>query len=142
MSDLKTKTVTIEFEGKDKGKSFLITEMPLIQADRWAWGLGHGMLQGGLKGADIDVNKLDFKTNGGILEFAKLGVSALGGIDEDKLFRLLDELTENCIQIIPSNGIARSIVDGDIASIKTLNYLRIQAIDVHIDFLKEGGYLS
>lgn len=142
MNDLKTKTVTIEFDGLDKGKSFLITEMPLMQADRWAWSLGHGMLQGGLKGADIDVNALDLKTNGGILEFAKLGVSALGGIDEDKLFRLMDELTDNCIQIIPSNGIARSIVDGDIKSIKTLNYLRLQAIDVHIGFLKDAGYLS
>ena len=32
---LKTKTITIE-TGRDKGKSFVITEMPAAQADNWA----------------------------------------------------------------------------------------------------------
>ena len=142
MSDLKSKTITIEFDGSDKGKTFKITEMPLIQADRWAWSIGHGMMRGGLHASDIDVNKLDFKTNGGILEFAKLGVAAFGGIDRELLFELMDELTNSCVQAVSSDGIVRRLEDSDITSIKTLNYLRLQAIDIHVEFLKDAGYLS
>ena len=32
----KTKRVTITAEGRDKGKTFLITELPADQAERWA----------------------------------------------------------------------------------------------------------
>ena len=141
MSDLKTKEIEITLKNKDEGKKFLITEMPLIKADRWAWTALHGMLQGGLK-SDIDVNKLDVKTNGGILEFAKLGISALGGMDKDTLFELLDELTDNCVQALTDRGMPRPLVDGDISNIATLNLLRKEALAIHVDFLKGGGYLS
>ena len=141
---LKQKTIKID-SGEDKGKTFLLTEMPLLEADRWAWSLGHGMLKGGIDASGIDINAMDLKTTGGILEFAKVGIAALGNIERDTLFELLDEITRKCIRIVPDSGIARNLVFGDgeftqsdIASAKTLNYLRMEAVKLHIDFLTDG----
>lgn len=133
---LKTHKFTIE-EGSDKGKVFLITEMPLLEADRWAWSLGHGMMKGGLDVDQININKMDVKTVGGILEFAKLGVAALGNIERDTLFELLDELTDKCIRIVTESGVTRDLVDGDVTALKTLNYLRMEAVKLHIGFLTQ-----
>ena len=141
---LKQKTIKLD-NGDDKGKTFLLTEMPLLEADRWAWKLGHGMLKGGIDASGIDLNAMDLKTSGGILEFAKVGVAALGNIEQDTLFDLLDELTTKCIKIIPASGVPRNLVFGDgeftendISSAKTLNYLRMEAVKLHINFLAQG----
>lgn len=135
---LKSKPITIE-KGKDKGKTFQITEMPLLEADRWAWTLGHGMLRGGIEMSESDVNKINFNSAGGILEFAKIGLGALGNVDRDTVFMLLDELTEKCIKIVPSSGEPRAVIMGsDISDMATLNMLRMEAIKIHIDFLAQG----
>lgn len=138
MTDLKNKTVTIELDNADKGKKFLITEMPLLKADKWAWSLGHGLFQGGIND-DLDVNNLNFNTTGGILEVAKLGMSILKGLPRDLMFELMDELTESCVQYVAENGQARPLVDGDITNVVTLNLLRKEALAIHIDFLKIVG---
>ena len=50
----KTKTLVIE-SGRDQGKSFLITEMPVTRADKWANTALLAMLRGG-----VDVGGVNF----------------------------------------------------------------------------------
>lgn len=143
MSDaLKEKEITIE-SGRDKGKTFLITEMPLSQADEWATSLLLGMMRGGVKTNDIDINEMGIDTAGGIFEIAKLALGALGNVEEYKAKELIKELTESCVKIIPASGIAREVLwDSDIKEIATLWLLRKEAFGIHVDFLELGKRLS
>ena len=148
---LKEKPVTITHEGRDKGKSFLITEMPLLKADRWACRFGLGMIRGGLNADGLggaDVNRVNLKTIDGMLELAKIGVGALGNIDEELALELIDELTRSCVKIIPANGTPRAVVwgddenNGDIEEISTIMFLRKEALGIHINFLAQGDQSS
>lgn len=131
---LKTKTVTIE-EGRDQGKVYLITEMPLIKADRWATRALLAVMKGG-----VDIEKLD--PNMGMLGMATVAIKALSGLDPETAVSLLDELLE-CVQIVPTGGNAREVVlDSDIKDLKTLFILRKEALAIHIDFLVQGGGLD
>ena len=138
---LKTKTITIDNQdSRDFGKKFQITEMPLLQADEWATSLGLGMLQGGVKADAVDLNAIGLDSVGGIFEIAKLGLGALGNVDEAKAKELIRELTESCVKIIPDSGIARDVVwEADIKEVATLWLLRKEALGIHIDFFKLGN---
>ena len=140
MTTLKTKDITITNEkSRDNGKKFRITEMPLLQADEWATTLGLSMAQGGISVGGVDVNAINFKTNGGILEIAKLGLAALGNVDKSTAKELIRELTESCVRIITESGIVREVEwDSDIAEVATLWTLRKEALAIHIDFLDNG----
>lgn len=133
----KTKTVVIEL-GRDKGKTFLITEMPLLKADRWANRCLLAMLKGGV---DVgDVNNLTIDATGGILEMAKIAIGALGNIETETGIDLLNELLD-CVQVVPSGGIPRDLlsIDEEIEDLKTLAILRKEAFMIHIDFLTQGN---
>ncbi|TNH43749.1 hypothetical protein [Photorhabdus luminescens] len=128
---LKSKTITIE-SGRDMGKTFVITEMPIVQADNWAMRALFAIANGG-----IDIG--DIKPEMGMLGMAQVAIKALSGIRADVGIPLLDELLE-CVQIVPSGGNARSIeFNSDISDIKTMFTLRKEALAIHIDFLTQGG---
>lgn len=127
----KTKDITIE-SGRDAGKSFRITEMPILQADKWAQRALFAIARAG-----VDTNSINI--NGGMLEMAKLALDVVGKIDPEVGGDLLDELL-SCVQIIPTGGVPRSLVmDSDIEDIKTLFVLRKEVLALHIDFLKSGN---
>lgn len=127
----KEKTFTVE-TGRDAGKTFLIREMPVIQADRWAQRALFAMAKSGMDAQNLDLTS-------GMLGMAKFAFQAIGGIDPDVGGELLDELL-TCAQIIPGGGIARPIVlDSDIEDVKTLYILRKEALMIHIDFLAQGS---
>lgn len=129
----KTKTLTIE-SGRDAGKTFLITEMPLLQADRWAQQALFALAKSGISGTDA------IDTSEGMLGMARFTLQALGNIDPTIGNDLMNELL-TCIQIIPSGGVAREILldDGDIEEITTLFILRKEALLLHLDFLTAGS---
>ncbi|KER03403.1 MULTISPECIES: hypothetical protein [Photorhabdus] len=128
---LKSKTITIE-SGRDMGKTFVITEMPIVQADNWAMRALFAIANGG-----IDIG--DIKPEMGMLGMAQVAIKALSGIRADVGIPLLNELLE-CVQIVPSGGNARSIeFNSDISDIKTMFILRKEALAIHIDFLTQGG---
>lgn len=127
----KTKDITIE-SGRDAGKSFRITEMPILQADKWAQRALFAIARAGVDTSSININ-------GGMLEMARLALDVVGKIDPEVGGDLLDELL-SCVQIIPTGGIPRSLVmDSDIEDIKTLFVLRKEVLALHIDFLKNGN---
>ncbi|MCX8748217.1 hypothetical protein ABV523_17875 [Snodgrassella alvi] len=127
----KTKDITIE-SGRDAGKSFRITEMPILQADKWAQRAIFAIARAGVDTSSINMN-------GGMLEMARLALDVVGKIDPEVGGDLLDELL-SCVQIIPTGGVPRSLVmDSDIEDIKTLFVLRKEVLALHIDFLKSGN---
>ncbi|WP_370389050.1 hypothetical protein [Snodgrassella alvi] len=127
----KTKDITIE-SGRDAGKTFRITEMPILQADKWAQRALFAIARAGVDTSSINMN-------GGMLEMARLALDVVGKIDPEVGGDLLDELL-SCVQIIPTGGVPRSLVmDSDIEDIKTLFVLRKEVLALHIDFLKNGN---
>ena len=131
---LKTKEVVIE-NGRDADKCFLVTEMPLLKADKWAQRALFALASGGVDAGTLDLS-------GGMLEMAKFAFAAIGNIDPQVGGDLLDELLE-CVQIIPSGGNPRDFdVETEIQDLKTLYLLRKEALFLHIDFLTQGNSLD
>lgn len=146
----KTKTVVIE-SGRDNGKSFLVTEMPVTKADKWANTALLAMMRGGVDVGGVnfdligntlmpsDAPKID--VSGGMLELARISIAGLGNVTETVGQALLDQLIEGCVQVVPTGGAARSMlsIDDEIEDLKTLWTLRKEAFILHIDFLAEGS---
>ena len=148
----KTKTLVID-SGRDEGKSFLITEMPVTRADKWANTALLAMLRGGVDigGVDFgliadtlqkkegDAPKID--PMGGMLEIARVSIAGLGNVTEQVGQDLLEQLINDCVQVISSGGVVRPMlsIDEEIEDIKTLWMLRKEAFLLHIDFLADGS---
>lgn len=135
---LKTKTFTIE-KGRDKGKKFLITEMPAIQADEWA----HRLLeQASLSGVDlknVDVLNLDTKSMAGMIEIGAAIFTVLGRIPYEISRELKFDILDRCVQIVPTGGEARACDwSQEIKDFENFTILAAQAIGIHINFLAQG----
>ncbi|MCX8745408.1 hypothetical protein J3U68_08300 [Snodgrassella sp. B3882] len=130
----KTKTVTMD-SGRDAGKTFLITEMPLLQADRWAQQALFALARSGIETQQFDEDE-------GMLGMAKVALNAISHIDPLVGNELMNELL-TCVQIVPSGGVARDLIfdddSGDIEDVKTLFMLRKEALMIHLDFLTAGS---
>lgn len=148
----KTKTITLE-SGRDSGKSFLITEMPVTRADKWAntallamlrggvdvGGVNFGLIADTLQKSDTDAPKID--PMGGMLELARVSIAGLGNVTEHVGQELLDQLIHDCVKAIPSGGSPRDLlsIDDEIEDLKTLWVLRKESFLLHIDFLADGS---
>lgn len=130
----KTKTVTMD-SSRDAGKTFLITEMPLLQADRWAQQALFALARSGIETQQFDEDE-------GMLGMAKVALNAISYIDPLVGNELMNELL-TCVQIVPSGGVARDLIfdndSGDIEDVKTLFMLRKEALLIHLDFLTAGS---
>lgn len=143
----KTKVVTID-SGRDQGKSFLITEMAVTAADKWANKALLAMMRGGVDVGNIDFSSIqatitgqDIDPMGGMLEIARISIAGLGNVTEEVGQELLDQLINDCVQVIPTGGSARQMlsIDDEIECPKTLWKLRKESFLLHIDFLAEGS---
>lgn len=131
---LKSKTITIE-KGRDEGRTYLITEMPISKADNWAMRALFAIANGG-----VDLESVN--PNMGMLGMANVAIKALAGIDPKVGIPLLDELLE-CVQVVSSGGNARALLlDSDVKDLTTMFTLRKEALAIHLDFLVQGGGLS
>ena len=121
--------------GRDAGKTFLITEMPLLQADRWAQQALFALARSGIETQQFDEDE-------GMLGMAKVALNAISHIDPLVSNELMNELL-TCVQIVPSGGVARDLIfdddSGDIEDVKTLFMLRKEALLIHLDFLTAGS---
>ncbi|HCM64684.1 MAG: hypothetical protein RR510_15315 [Morganella sp. (in: enterobacteria)] len=127
---LNNKVITIE-KGRDAGKMFVVTEMPVTKADNWAM---RAMFA--LANAGIDIGEVSPAM--GMMGIGQVAIKALANIRADVGIPLLNELLD-CAQIIPSGGNARQIeMDSDIQDITTLLLLRKEALVIHIGFLMQG----
>lgn len=130
---LKTEVVTVpEWGERDRGKYFLITEMPAAQAEKW----GLRMVNV-LKGTSAVIPQTAASL--GMVGVAIIGLNAwlAADIDPAKLEPLMDQMM-TCVSVIrdPRHpDVATPIVsDSDIMEIRTRLWLRSEILQLHTGF--------
>lgn len=116
----KTEILVISDEGRDKGKRFLLTEMPAYQGIRWA---DKCLLALAASGANLP----DGAMGSGMLGILSAGVTALDGLKYDTAAPLLEELI-GCAQFQPSPNLSIPLLLGEgcpIEEVRTFWTLRI-----------------
>lgn len=135
---LKTKTVTIE-KGRDKGKTFLITEMASIPADIWAHKLTEQAANSGVNLKEVDVLNVDTKSMKGMIEIGATIFATLGRIPYETSREMKFEILNNCVQIVPTGGEPRACIwDQEIKDFQNFTVLFAHAIGLHVGFLVQG----
>lgn len=134
MSGRKTQRLTITTEGRDKGKVFLLTEMPADQAEAWAI---RALL--GLQRAGIEIP--DDALAGSAASIAALGLKALFSLPWEDLQPLLDEMF-SCVQYVhnpkhPAQEITPGI-GSQIEEVATRLMLRVAIFELHLGFSVPG----
>jgi hypothetical protein len=126
MGSRKEIDITIDTEGRDKGKVFHITEMAAIPAEKWAYRavlaiVGNGKIAMPQSAAGASMATL-----------AAMGVGMLSGANWDAVEPLLDEMMK-CVQI-KEPLLTRSLNDFDLEEIDTVIFLRKEVLKLHMGF--------
>lgn len=127
----KTLAVTITEEGRDKGKVFVLTELPASQAEKWAARAVLALMKAGV----------DIPEGGGMAEIAVAGLKALGQISWELAEPLMDEMFA-CVKVMPDPGnasIVRSLIEDDIEEVTTRVRLRSEVFTLHTGFSAGAG---
>jgi len=125
----KTITLTIDAEGRDKGKTFLITEMPARQAEEWALRALSAMTRAGI---DIPPNIL----SAGLVGLATFAFRSFASMAFSDMKPLADEMMA-CVQVIPDPGrpeVKRGLVDTDTEEVATRLRLKQEVFELHTGF--------
>jgi hypothetical protein len=134
----KTEIFLVTKDNRDKGKRFLITEMPALKAERWA-------LRALLALAHAGVEMPDEAKGAGMAALAHAGLKALHSLDFEEARPLLDEMW-SCVQVMPdpkNPNIIRPLVmqeleGDDIEEIATIWEIRERVFRLHADFFPQG----
>jgi hypothetical protein len=131
----KTKLVTIEAEGRDHGKTFLITEMSALAAEKWG---SRAMLA--LVHSGLDIPEYDRAARVGMAGVATMGLKVLGRVGFAEAEPLLDEMML-CIRRVEDRRLpdGRPLVNNggegdDIEEVSTRLYLRAEVFELHTGF--------
>lgn len=129
----RTKVVTIEAEnGRDHGKTFLVTEMPSDAAEWWAIRVLQGIL-GANPDFDIDIFSAPLAKVAG---FAFVG---LARIPAEQLKPLMDEM-KGCVSVLlPDGKTTRNLLQNDVEDFMTWVELRKEVFEVLTGFSVGGG---
>lgn len=123
--------VTIVAEGRDKGKVFKLTEMPSMQAEKWANRTFLALARGG-----IDIP--DDIAQSGLQGIARMGFQVFGNMQWADAEPLLDEMFE-CVQVVPDPTkfeLVTKVFESSIEEIWTIYTLRRAVFSMHVDFSK------
>lgn len=141
------RVVTITDQGRDKGKQFLLTEMPADQGEWWAARALSVMGNAGVKvGAAEGMSGMAAveASQGAATALFAMGLKLFPGVDMDALKPLMDELMA-CVQYKPP-GDARLPVQelhsgplGQIEEITTRLRLRSELLELHLGFSLAGA---
>lgn len=141
----RVKTVTITAEGRDKGKTFFLTEMPPRQGEKWALRAGLALAHSGRM--DLSDEDKALLTGGGLPAVAALGIRAFAALDFAEAEPLMDEMFA-CVQFVPDptkidqmtqQPIVRPVYDDDIQEIGTILNLRNEVAELHLGFSIAAG---
>jgi flagellar motor component MotA len=127
----KTANVTIDQEGRDRGKVFVLTELPASKAEAWAYRALLALIAGGVEMPE------GFERMG-MAGMAEMGIRALSGLKWEVADPLLAEMWE-CVRIMPDPTkpqIIRALIEEDVEEITTRIKLRAEVWSLHSDFLK------
>lgn len=130
-----TKEVTLT-DGRDKGRTFLLTEMPADQGERWAL---RALLAISRSGVEVPPGLFETGWAGlaSIMPYLfVIGFQGLAGAKWDELEPLLTEMM-SCVQYVPGYGHpAQAIKDGtlcQIEEVKSFLKLRRMVLELHLD---------
>lgn len=134
----KTEVVLITADNRDKGKRFLLTEMPALRAEKWATRALVAMAHSGVQ---IPQEAL----GAGVAGIAVAGFNAMQGVEYAELAPLLAEML-TCVQVMPDPQnatvvrplIANETDSDDIEEITTYLHLRQRIFALHTDFFSQG----
>lgn len=129
----KTRVITIDEDNRDKGRQYLLTEMPADQAEKWGM---RALFLAAQSGADV----VEGVRAGGLAGVATLGIQTLlGGLRFADAEPLLDEMF-TCVQFCPDPagrpGAPRSgpILPGEIEEVSTRWRIRRELLELHLGF--------
>jgi predicted DNA-binding protein len=120
----KTATITIEAEGRDKGKVFVLTELSASDAEDWAMRALFALMNAG-------VEVPDNLAEAGLAGVATMGMDALKRIPYEAAKPLMDTMKQ-CIKV--KLAVVRELIEDDIEEMSTWFYLRKQVLLLHMDF--------
>lgn len=126
-----TANYTVTDDGRDRGKVFVITEMPASKAESWAMRALLALMAGGVEVPD------GFERMG-MAGMAEVGLRALTGLKWEVAEPLLAEMW-GCVQIMPDPSkphVVRALIEEDIEEVVTRIKLRAEVWKLHTDFLK------
>ena len=137
----KTKVVTIEAEGRDRGKSFLLTEMASRPAEKWA---DRAFLALAHSGVDVPAGV----ENSGMAGIAMLA-HLVGHLKFPEIEPLMDEIL-GCVRFLPDPkrpDFTRDLVDDgsvgdDIEEVSTRQLLRSEVLGLHVNFSLAAAILN
>jgi len=127
----KVSNYTVTKEGRDLGKTFVITEMPASRAEAWATRALLALMAGGVELPD------GFERMG-MAGMAEVGIKAISGLKWEVAEPLLAEMFE-CVQIMPDKSkpsIVRDLIEQDIEEIVTRFDLRMEVWNLHTGFFQ------
>lgn len=127
----KTKEIVIEDEGRDKGKRFVIEEMPSYQGEKWA-------LRVIFAAANAGVEIPDDIAESGMSGLATMGKEIFQKIPFESADPLLDELM-GCVKFSTGNGFARELVETDTVEVRTRLKLRMESLMFHLNVFMGGA---
>ena len=133
----KTRTITIDKEGRDFGKTFHLRELPALQVERWA---ARALIALARSGAQIPADI----ASAGLAGVASLGIRAFSGLDYADAEPLLNEML-SCVSIIPDPKkpkVMRPDILDDIEEVATLFTLRMEVFNLHTGFSTPAAPLA
>lgn len=126
-------TVTVSAEGRDQGKSFVLTEMSAADAEEWAMRIFLALTRAGI---DIpgDVMGGGMAAISGVLPgiMANLLLNGVGGLHYDEVRPLLAQMMD-CVRIKEEMA-TRELTPDDIEEVGTRLFLRGEVFKLHTGF--------
>lgn len=124
----RTVDVKIDQENRDKGKTFVVTEMAAEQAEWWAFRVMQALI-----GADAGMS-----FDQPLAKLARAGIQAIGRIPADQAKPIFDEMMA-CVSVRLPDGGSRPLLPDDIEEVSTRFKLRVEVGKMHLDFFGNGG---
>lgn len=132
-----TYTATV---GRDKGKTFLLTEMGARPGHKWATRALFAVMNAGLEVpeeyADAGFAGLAAIVSSGNTQLLAMFIRTLGKLDSAIAMPLLDELLD-CVEVIPDPShpnVKRKLWDEDVEEVATLFALQKEVLTLHMSF--------
>lgn len=116
-------------DGRDLGKTFVITEMAARKGHQWATRALFAVMNGGVEIPESILSS-------GFAGIAAVGIKALGRVPAAVAEPLLDELLL-CVAIMPDPArpeVTRALIDDDIEEVATIFKLQKEVLGLHMDF--------
>lgn len=129
-SDRRSKAYVVTAEGRDAGKTFILTEKSAMAAEMWALRVFLALARTGLQIPE------ELKAMG-LMGLAILSIDAARFMQFDDAKVVLSELME-CVKIVPdpdnNPDFSRPLVENDISEIRTLLMLKREVLELHLGF--------